>query len=54
MKNKYESEERKNKGQRTSTIDLMKDLKNKYNKVGGFYDWLRWEREEKQKENKSK
>lgn len=50
MKKQTIKQEREKKGQRYSTIDLFNDLRRKHgNKGGGFFDWLRREREEKEK-----
>lgn len=46
-------EKREEKGQRYSTTDLFMDLHNKWGKQGGgFFDWLKKEREEKEKSTK--
>jgi|WetSurMetagenome_2_1015567.scaffolds.fasta_scaffold1914269_1 hypothetical protein len=46
-------QQREEKGQRYSTTDLFNDLRNKHgDKGGGFFDWLKREREEKEKEQK--
>lgn len=46
-------EKREEKGQRYSTLDLFNDLREKHgDKGGGFFDWLKREKEEKEKESK--
>lgn len=41
-------QKREKNGQRYSTVDLFNDLRRKWGKQGGgFFDWLRKERESK-------
>lgn len=50
-KEKTIKEKREEKGQRYSTTDLFMDLRNKWGgQGGGFFDWLKKEREEKAKQ----